>query len=155
MGAHDNALTSLVNGGYSPLAPEQRAKLAAQLGSALPAHNSLLLSVGESIRERRGMAPVLRRLLDAEAEVDRLRDEVAEVKAPRTGRCYLNGDVLFLSEAVIPHPITKEPHVAGWTRKTDEREWRPKALAHEELEGNAWQDITVKDLDDPEGETRA
>ncbi|MEU9208517.1 hypothetical protein AB0D27_11325 [Streptomyces sp. NPDC048415] len=88
-------------------------------------------------------------------EIDRLRDELAEVKAPRTGRCYLNGDVLFLSEAVIPHPITQEPHVVGWTRKTDERDWKPTALAHEELKCNAWQDITVQDLDDPEDETRA
>ncbi|MET7776295.1 hypothetical protein ABZU94_10540 [Streptomyces mirabilis] len=133
------------------LTPKQRVMLAQQLGSALPAHNSLLLSLWESIRERRGMAPVLRRLLDAETEVDRLRDELAEVKAPRTGRCYLNGDVLFLSEAVIPHPITKEPHVAGWTRKTDEREWKPTAVAHEELEHNAWQDITAKEKDTSDG----
>ncbi|MGW1498952.1 hypothetical protein ACWCQW_10330 [Streptomyces mirabilis] len=73
------------------LTPKQRAMLAQQLGSALPAHNSLLLSLGESIRERRGMAPVLRRLLDAETEVDRLRDELAEVEAGRNPllRCLI------------------------------------------------------------------
>jgi hypothetical protein len=65
------------------LTPEQRATLAKQLGSALPARNSLLMSLGESIRERRGMAPVLRRLLDAERELAQLRDELAEEKADR------------------------------------------------------------------------
>jgi len=63
------------------LTAEQRASLAAQLGGAMPARNSLLMSLGESVRERRGMAPVLRRLLDAEAETDRLRDRLAEVRA--------------------------------------------------------------------------
>jgi hypothetical protein len=73
------------------LTPEQRATLAKQLGSALPARNSLLLSLGESIRERRGMAPVLRRLLDAETELAQLRDELAEVKAGQNPllRCLL------------------------------------------------------------------
>lgn len=68
------------------LTAEQRATLVEQLGGALPARNALLLSLGESIRERRGMAPVLRRLLDAEAEIDRLRDELAEEKADRNPR---------------------------------------------------------------------
>lgn len=73
------------------LSPEQRATLAEQLGSTLPARNHLLLSLGESIRERRGMAPVLRRLLDAETEVARLRDELDEVRAERSPllRCLI------------------------------------------------------------------
>jgi len=68
------------------LTPEQRVTLAEQLGSALPATNTLLLSLVDSIRERRGLAPVLRRLLDAEAEIDHLRDELAEEKADRNPR---------------------------------------------------------------------
>ncbi|WP_406168914.1 hypothetical protein [Streptomyces sp. NBC_00996] len=72
----------------------------------------------------------------------------------RTGRCYLNGDVLFLSDAVIQHPITKEPHVMGWTRKTNEREWKPTAVAQKELKCNRWQDVTVDKLDDPDADMR-
>lgn len=75
------------------LTPEQRATIAALIGNAQPARNSLLTSLGESIRDRREhehptwedlfclnlvsymgerMAPVLRRLLDAEARVAEL-----------------------------------------------------------------------------------
>ncbi|UQA91215.1 hypothetical protein [Streptomyces halobius] len=95
------------------LTPEQRATLDEQLGDAQPARNSLLLSFGKSVQDRREhdhttqredwyclnlaaymgerAAPVLRRLLDAEAEIDRLRDELAEVKAGRNPllRCLI------------------------------------------------------------------
>ncbi|SFF12146.1 hypothetical protein SAMN05216251_108252 [Actinacidiphila alni] len=80
----------------APLSPEQRATILAQLGDAKPATDGLLESFGKSIADRRGhshptwedifclnlaaymgekAAPVLRRLLDAEAEVEGLRSE--------------------------------------------------------------------------------
>ncbi|MFK0154199.1 hypothetical protein ACIQVK_19265 [Streptomyces sp. NPDC090493] len=78
------------------LTPEQRTALAQQLGDAQqPARNGLLMAFGESVQERRDhdhttqcedwyclnlaaymgerAAPVLRRLLDAEARADRYR----------------------------------------------------------------------------------
>ncbi|MFF7142335.1 hypothetical protein ACFZB5_13940 [Streptomyces nodosus] len=96
------------------LAPEQRAKIAELIGDAKPATPGLLVSFGESVRDRREhdhptwedlyclnlssymgerMAPVLRRLLDAEAlaaadraEVEMLRARVAELAAERADR---------------------------------------------------------------------
>lgn len=85
------------------LTREQRSALAEQLGDARPARNSLLLSFGKSVQDRREhdhstqredwyclnlaaymgekAAPVLRRLVDAEIELARLRAELAEVRA--------------------------------------------------------------------------
>ncbi|MFF3310536.1 hypothetical protein [Streptomyces sp. NPDC002952] len=81
-------------GGETDLTPEQRATIAQQLGDVKPATAGLLISFGESVRARREhdhpkwedlfcmnlssymgerMAPVLRRLLDLEDEVERLR----------------------------------------------------------------------------------
>lgn len=90
------------------LSPEQRARLAEQLGDAQAASAGLVMSFGTSVQDRRDhdhttqledwyclnlaayigerTAPVLRRLLDAEAEIDRLRDELAEEKAYRNPR---------------------------------------------------------------------
>ncbi|MFB7461220.1 hypothetical protein [Streptomyces sp. NPDC056188] len=93
MSAFDNALT-----------PEQRAKIAEQLGDAKPASPGLIVSFGESVRNCREhdhptwedlyclnlvsymgerMGPVLRRLLDAEAETEGLRARVAELETER------------------------------------------------------------------------
>ncbi|MFC4506598.1 MULTISPECIES: hypothetical protein [Streptomyces] len=90
------------------LTPEQRATLAQQMGDAQPARNSLLMSFGKAIQDScehehpkwedlfcrnlvaymgEKAAPILRRLLDAEAEVDGLRDELAEEKADRNPLC--------------------------------------------------------------------
>lgn len=77
------------------LSPEQRATLAQQIGDARPASDGLLMSFGQSVQDRRDhdhttqredwyclnlaaymgerAAPVLRRLFDAEAELERLR----------------------------------------------------------------------------------
>ncbi|MFF0597879.1 hypothetical protein [Streptomyces antibioticus] len=87
------------------LTPGQRALLTDQLGDAKPATSGLLMSFGQSIRDRRDhehptwedlfchnlsswmgerAAPVLRRLLDAETEIDRLRDELADRLHPYT-----------------------------------------------------------------------
>lgn len=77
------------------VSPDERTAIAGLLGDALPATTGLLMSFSEAIRDRREhdhtsqredwfclnlsaymgerMAPVLRRLLDAEAEIDRLR----------------------------------------------------------------------------------
>ncbi|WP_216588543.1 hypothetical protein [Streptomyces brasiliscabiei] len=83
---------------FEPLTPEQREALANLLGEdAKPAEIGLVLSLGESVRDAREhdhttqredwfcmnltsfmgirMAPMLRRLIDAEAEVERLRTE--------------------------------------------------------------------------------
>lgn len=78
------------------LTPEQRATIAALIGNAQPARNSLLTSLGESIRDRsehehptwedlfclnlvsymgERMAPVLRRLLDAESRIAELEEQ--------------------------------------------------------------------------------
>lgn len=95
---------------HQELTPEQRATLAEQLGDAKPASSGLLMSFGKSVQDRREhdhttqredwyclnlaaymgekAAPVLRRLLDAEAEIDRLRDELAEEKAARNPRLH-------------------------------------------------------------------
>lgn len=83
-----------------PMTPEDRAALLAQLGDADPATDALLGAVGDSIAGMRQHAhprrddsycenlaqwvgehegPVLRRLLDAEAEADRLRAERDEM----------------------------------------------------------------------------
>ncbi|GHA28957.1 hypothetical protein GCM10010372_31060 [Streptomyces tauricus] len=82
-------------GDATPLTPEQRAKLSEQLGDAKPATTGLLLGFGDAVRNRcehehptwedlycmnlssymgERMAPVLRRLLDAEAEIERLSE---------------------------------------------------------------------------------
>lgn len=83
------------------MSPDERDMIAGLLGEALPATTGLLVSFGEAIRDRREhehpdredwfclnlaaymgerMAPVLRRLLDAETELDRLRLQVAELE---------------------------------------------------------------------------
>lgn len=88
----------------APLPPEERERIAALIGDAKPATDRLLMSFGESVRDRREhehptwedlycanlaaymgerMGPVLRRLLDAEAEVVRVR---AELDAARNDR---------------------------------------------------------------------
>jgi len=85
-----------VPGGSVRLTAEQRAKIAEQLGDAKPATPGLLVAFGESVRNRREhdhpqwedlycmnlssymgerIAPVLRRLLDAEAEAELLAAE--------------------------------------------------------------------------------
>lgn len=82
------------------MTPEDRSAILAQLGDADPATDALLGAVGDSIAGMRGHAhpkrddsycenlvqwvgehagPVLRRLLDAEAEADRLRAERDEM----------------------------------------------------------------------------
>ncbi|MFD7096571.1 hypothetical protein [Streptomyces xanthophaeus] len=87
------------------LETEQAALLAELIGDVQPARVSLLLALGESVRDRRDhdhttqnedwfctnlaaymgerMAPVLRRLLNSEAEQARLRARVAELEAER------------------------------------------------------------------------
>ncbi|MFI8853628.1 hypothetical protein ACIGW3_26030 [Streptomyces sp. NPDC053499] len=78
------------------MTPEQRATLANLVGSGAPAATALVLTLAEAVRDRREhvheprddiycanltswlgerMAPVLRRLVEAEAEVDQLRSE--------------------------------------------------------------------------------
>ncbi|MFD1656971.1 hypothetical protein ACFSL4_01655 [Streptomyces caeni] len=117
------------------LTPEQRATLAEQLGDALPARNSLLMSFGKSVQDRRDhdhttqredwyclnlaaymgerAAPVLRRLLDAETEIDGLRARVAELEAElRIGppwKCPVcskenRRDVCMICETYRPEP---------------------------------------------------
>ncbi|MFE7128908.1 hypothetical protein [Streptomyces sp. NPDC057617] len=87
------------------LSPEIRAVIAQQLGDAKPAQDGLLVSFGKAIADRRDhehpkwedlfclnlssymgerAAPVLRRLLDAEAQRDDLRDRFAEAVATVT-----------------------------------------------------------------------
>ncbi|GAQ64104.1 hypothetical protein [Streptomyces scabiei] len=90
------------------LTPDQRAKIAELIGDAQPATTELLVSFGESIRDRRDhehpqwedfyclnlssymgerMAPVLRRLLDAESRAERYRTAwgMARTRAISTG----------------------------------------------------------------------
>ncbi|HEY6117370.1 MAG TPA: hypothetical protein VI172_15570 [Candidatus Dormibacteraeota bacterium] len=94
------------------LTAEQRAMLAEQIGDVRSARNSLLMSFGKAVQDRREhehpkwedlycfnltsymgerAATLLRRLLDAEAEIERLRDELAEEKADRNPllRCLI------------------------------------------------------------------
>jgi len=67
-----------------PLQPEDRERLAALIGDAQPATDELLGQIAESIRDRREhehlgwMGSVLRRLLDAVAETERLQAELEE-----------------------------------------------------------------------------
>ena len=89
--------------GQEPLTAEQLAGVVAHLGGARPATTDLILSIGQSIKDRREhehphmaedffcanlsgwmgdkMPTVLRRLLDAEADNARLRARVAESEA--------------------------------------------------------------------------
>jgi hypothetical protein len=89
-------LRERANAAPAALSAEQRAALAENLGDAKPATDGLLVSFGEAIRDRHGhqhgredwfclnlssymgerMAPVLRRLLDAEARVAELEAEL-------------------------------------------------------------------------------
>lgn len=84
------------------MTPEQRAALAQQLGDAQPARTELLASFGESVQNRaehdhttqredwyclnlaaymgERMAPVLRRLIDAEAEIERYRERYGRIE---------------------------------------------------------------------------
>jgi len=88
------------------LETEQAALLAEMIGDVQPARVSVLLSLGESVRDTRGhdhtsqredwyctnlvaymgerMAPVLRRLLNSEARAAQLAARVAELEAERT-----------------------------------------------------------------------
>ncbi|MEU7317454.1 hypothetical protein [Streptomyces sp. NPDC007083] len=80
----------------TPMTPEQRATLTNQVGSGAPAATALVFTLAEAVRDRREhqheprddrycanltawlgerMAPVLRRLAEAEAEAERLRAE--------------------------------------------------------------------------------
>jgi hypothetical protein len=91
-----------------PLTSDQRAKIAELIGDAQPATSALLVSFGESVRDRRDhehpqwedfyclnlssymgerMAPVLRRLLDAESRAERYRIAwgMARTRAISTG----------------------------------------------------------------------
>ncbi|MFJ7049001.1 hypothetical protein ACIQVC_37185 [Streptomyces sp. NPDC101112] len=93
---------------HTILTSEQRAKIAALIGDAQPATSELLVSFGESVRDRRDhehpqwedfyclnlssymgerMAPVLRRLIDAEAQAERYRTAwgLARTRAISTG----------------------------------------------------------------------
>ncbi|MFG2963534.1 hypothetical protein ACGFZS_09620 [Streptomyces sp. NPDC048288] len=88
--------------GPARLTPEQRAKIAEQIGDVQPATPGLLAAFGQSVLNRREhqhpewedlfcmnlsswmgerMAPVLRRLIDAEAEIDALK--TAQEKSSR------------------------------------------------------------------------
>lgn len=91
------------------MTPEQRANLAEQLGDAQPARTELLVSFGESVRNRaehdhktqredwyclnlssymgERIAPVLRRLINAESDADRYRTawRLARTRALSTG----------------------------------------------------------------------
>ncbi|MFI6279617.1 hypothetical protein [Streptomyces sp. NPDC050988] len=91
------------NAAPAELSPEQRTALDEQLGDAKPATTGLIVSFGQSIANRRNhehptwedlycmnlssymgerMAPVLRRLLDVEAEAAQLRARLAEFERP-------------------------------------------------------------------------
>ncbi|MFJ9754934.1 hypothetical protein [Streptomyces sp. NPDC101149] len=93
------------------LTPEQRAAIAEFIGDAKPATSALVVSFGQSVRDRREhehpqwedfycmnlssymgerMGPMLRRLLDAEAELEQLRRrvEAEECRCPEPApRC--------------------------------------------------------------------
>ncbi|MEU3289946.1 hypothetical protein [Streptomyces longwoodensis] len=88
--------------GPEQLLPDQRDEIAELIGDVKPASPGLLVSFGQSVRNRREhehpkwedlycmnlssymgerIAPVLRRLLDVEAEAEALRARVAEMEA--------------------------------------------------------------------------
>lgn len=97
--------------GLERLTPEQREAIAQQLGDAKPARAELIVSFGKSVADLREhehpkwedlfclnlasymgerMAPVLRRLIDAESERDALRARVTQLEtasAPRICEC--------------------------------------------------------------------
>jgi hypothetical protein len=107
---------------FTPLTPEQRAALANFIGDAKAAETGMVLTLGESVRDAREhdhttqredwfcmnltsfmgvrMGVVLRRLADAEAEVERLRAQIAEADSSaepdffRPGRVYTR-DLMF------------------------------------------------------------
>jgi hypothetical protein len=109
----------------SGLTAEQRATLAAQLGDAKPARDGLLVSFGESIRDRREhdhtsqredwfcmnlaaymgerVAPVLRRLLDAEARVAELESGYV-APSPSCTRCYGADAARFVAQGGVTTP---------------------------------------------------
>lgn len=91
--------------GPERLTPQERDMILGLLGDAKPARSSLLVSFGKSVRNRREhehpqwedfyclnlssymgerSGPVLRRLIDVEAENERLRARVAELEAAPT-----------------------------------------------------------------------
>lgn len=109
----------------TPMTPEQRAAVAAQLGAAQPATDALLAHIARSVREAREhdhttqredlfcmnltswmgerMAAVLRRLVEAEAAVARLR---AELEARPTRDAVLREAAEIADEAVPDEPHT-------------------------------------------------
>lgn len=125
------------------LTPEQRAALAEQLGDAAPASTGLLMSFGQSVRDRRDhdhttqredwyclnlaaymgerVAPVLRRLLDAEVEADRLRAQVAALLAERQSTNAALVDVTLAQRVAEGRPagedvVTRQPAAGGENR---------------------------------------
>ncbi|MFM9602730.1 hypothetical protein [Streptomyces turgidiscabies] len=136
------------------LTAEQRAKIAEQLGDAKPAAPGLLVAFGESVRNRREhahptwedlycqnlssymgerMAPVLRRLIDAEAQVAELEAGIAWRDAERARWAGVHGlveraidkawsivDTFDLEDALGPEPAApaKDPcHPCGCPKR--------------------------------------
>lgn len=101
---------TMPSGEARPLTAEQRATIAQQLGDAKPATSGLLVQLGQSVRDRLAhdhttqredwfcmnlssymgerIAPVLRRLLDAEARVAELEAAPTDSAFFRPGRIY-------------------------------------------------------------------
>ncbi|MEU6340226.1 hypothetical protein ABZ883_04655 [Streptomyces sp. NPDC046977] len=97
-----------------PLSPEQRQQITALIGDAQPTTNALLVRIAESVRDRREhdhtsqredwyclnlvgfmgerMAPVLRRLLDAEARIAELETDAVRLQqiADREHKAFLD-----------------------------------------------------------------
>lgn len=111
------------------LTSQQRAKLAGLAGPGVPAPASLLLRLAEAVRDRREhvheprediycanltawlgerMAPVLRRLVEAEAEVARLRAELAT----RPTRDAVLREAAEIADEAVPD---EQPHT-DWDR---------------------------------------
>ena len=111
--------------GSVAMKPEQRAAIAVQIGDVQPATDALIGTFAESVANVRNhehpswedlycmnltsymgerMAPVLKRLLDAETESARLRARVAELESPRPVRQFsrLEEAVQGVETAIAP-----------------------------------------------------
>ncbi|MFJ2004781.1 hypothetical protein [Streptomyces chartreusis] len=134
MSAHRDAVTSLVNGGYHP----RQAREIISLVRAEAREEGRRAGYSEALHQATAGHPL----------------HEAQAGGFQPGRGYILGDVLFCCDAILPHPMDDTEHAVGWSRRRDERDWKPDGFALSSYERDGWEDITV-DPRDPHADWNA
>ncbi|MFE4691211.1 hypothetical protein ACFRH6_14275 [Streptomyces sp. NPDC056749] len=153
----------------APMAPEQRRAIAVQIGEVQPATDALIGSVAESVADVRNhthpsredlycmnltsymgerMAPVLRRLLDAENEVAQLQ---AQRERRLTRQIALQNDALNMRGSLAPADETRRvPFELGETL-TPAVDWLINRVAELEKDSNLLAALHAAGVDNWDG----